>query len=30
MLINPFDNGNKTSYALLNDERQYPLWPTFT
>ncbi|MGH3886639.1 MAG: MbtH family NRPS accessory protein [Pseudonocardiaceae bacterium] len=28
--MNPFDNESKTSCAVLNDGRQYSLWPTFT
>jgi MbtH protein len=26
---NPFDDENGTFYALVNDEGQYSLWPTF-
>lgn len=29
MSTNPFDNENGTFYALINDEGQYSLWPTF-
>lgn len=29
MSLNPFDNENGTFYALINDEGQYSLWPTF-
>ena len=29
MSVNPFDNENGTFYALINDEGQYSLWPTF-
>jgi MbtH protein len=26
---NPFDDENATFHALINDEGQYSLWPTF-
>lgn len=26
---NPFEDENATYYALINDEGQYSLWPTF-
>lgn len=29
MTINPFDDPNGVFYALVNDEEQYSLWPTF-
>jgi uncharacterized protein YbdZ (MbtH family) len=29
MSVNPFDNENWTFYALINEEDQYSLWPTF-
>ncbi len=29
MSTNPFDDENGTFYVLINDERQYSLWPTF-
>lgn len=29
MAINPFDDPNGVFYALVNDEDQYSLWPTF-
>lgn len=29
MSMNPFDDENGTFYALINDEGQYSLWPTF-
>ena len=29
MSTNPFDDENGTFYALINDEGQYSLWPTF-
>jgi MbtH protein len=29
MSTNPFDDDNGTFYALVNDEGQYSLWPTF-
>jgi uncharacterized protein YbdZ (MbtH family) len=29
MSTNPFDDENGTFYALVNDEGQYSLWPTF-
>ncbi|HEY9314671.1 MbtH family protein [Williamsia sp.] len=29
MSTNPFDDENATFYALVNDEEQYSLWPTF-
>jgi MbtH protein len=29
-MANPFDDENGTFYALVNDEGQYSLWPTFT
>jgi MbtH protein len=28
-LTNPFDDNDGTSFALINDEGQYSLWPTF-
>ncbi|MBT2505643.1 MULTISPECIES: MbtH family protein [Streptomyces] len=28
-MANPFDNEDGTFYALINDEGQYSLWPTF-
>lgn len=27
--INPFDNDEGSFFALMNDEEQYSLWPTF-
>jgi len=29
MSTNPFDDENGEFYALVNDEGQYSLWPTF-
>ncbi|MBO0132023.1 MbtH family protein [Agrobacterium burrii] len=29
MTVNPFDDENGLFYALVNDEEQYSLWPTF-
>lgn len=29
MATNPFDDENGTFYALVNDEGQHSLWPTF-
>lgn len=29
MSTNPFDDENGIFYALVNDEGQYSLWPTF-
>ena len=29
MSTNPFDDENGAFYALINDEGQYSLWPTF-
>ncbi|MBW0101276.1 MbtH family protein [Pseudonocardia sp. KRD291] len=29
MSTNPFDDDNGTFHALVNDEGQYSLWPTF-
>jgi MbtH protein len=29
MMTNPFENEDGTYYALINDEGQYSLWPTF-
>jgi MbtH protein len=29
MSTNPFDDEDGTFYALVNDEGQYSLWPTF-
>ncbi len=29
MSTNPFDDENGTFYALVNDEGQYSLWPSF-
>ena len=29
MTINPFDDPNGVFFALVNDEEQYSLWPTF-
>lgn len=29
MSTNPFDDEDGTFYALVNDEEQYSLWPTF-
>jgi len=29
MSSNPFDDENGVFYALVNDEGQYSLWPTF-
>lgn len=29
MTVNPFDDPNGVFYALVNDEDQYSLWPTF-
>jgi MbtH protein len=29
MAINPFDDPDGVFYALVNDEDQYSLWPTF-
>ncbi|MDF0531183.1 MbtH family protein [Tsukamurella sp. 8F] len=29
MSTNPFDDENGRFYALVNDEEQYSLWPTF-
>jgi MbtH protein len=29
MSTNPFDDENGTFHALVNDEGQYSLWPTF-
>lgn len=29
MSTNPFDDENGTFYALVNNEGQYSLWPTF-
>ncbi|MBO9172122.1 MULTISPECIES: MbtH family protein [unclassified Rhizobium] len=29
MSVNPFDDPNGVFYALINDEEQYSLWPTF-
>jgi len=29
MTVNPFDDPNGVFYALVNDEEQYSLWPTF-
>ncbi|GAA3808778.1 MbtH family protein [Amycolatopsis tucumanensis] len=29
MVTNPFDDDNGRFYALVNDEGQYSLWPTF-
>ncbi|MGH3923486.1 MAG: MbtH family protein, partial [Pseudonocardiaceae bacterium] len=29
MSTNPFDDESGTFYALINDEGQYSLWPTF-
>lgn len=29
MSTNPFDDENGEFYALVNDEAQYSLWPTF-
>lgn len=29
MSTNPFDDEDGTFYALINDEEQYSLWPTF-
>ena len=26
-MINPFEDGDREYYALVNDERQYSLWP---
>ncbi|MFD7551824.1 MULTISPECIES: MbtH family protein [unclassified Streptomyces] len=28
-MANPFDNEDGSFYALINDEGQYSLWPTF-
>ncbi|MEV0411115.1 MbtH family protein [Streptomyces sp. NPDC050448] len=28
-MANPFDNEDGTFYALVNEEGQYSLWPTF-
>ncbi|MDQ0377610.1 MULTISPECIES: MbtH family protein [Amycolatopsis] len=28
-MTNPFDDDNGRFYALVNDEGQYSLWPTF-
>ncbi|MFE2428509.1 MbtH family protein [Streptomyces sp. NPDC059373] len=28
-MANPFDNEDGVFYALINDEGQYSLWPTF-
>lgn len=28
-MTNPFDNEDGTFFALINDEGQYSLWPTF-
>ncbi|GAA4063643.1 MULTISPECIES: MbtH family protein [Actinomadura] len=28
-MANPFDDEDGTFYALVNDEGQYSLWPTF-
>lgn len=28
-MTNPFENEDGTYYALVNDEGQYSLWPTF-
>ncbi|QKV90560.1 MbtH family protein [Streptomyces sp. NA02950] len=28
-MANPFDNEDGVFYALVNDEGQYSLWPTF-
>ncbi len=30
MSTNPFDDESGTFYALVNDEGQHSLWPTFT
>lgn len=30
MSVNPFDDETGTFHALVNDEGQYSLWPTFT
>ncbi|MBB3115881.1 MbtH family protein [Corynebacterium bovis] len=30
MAGNPFDDPDGTFYALVNDEGQYSLWPTFS
>ncbi len=30
MSTNPFDDENGEFYALVNDEGQYSLWPTFS
>lgn len=29
MTVNPFEDPNGVFYALVNDEDQYSLWPTF-
>ncbi|MDQ0457770.1 MbtH family protein [Rhizobium paknamense] len=29
MTINPFDDPKGSFFALVNDEEQYSLWPTF-
>ena len=29
MASNPFEDENRTYYALVNDEGQYSLWPAF-
>ncbi|NLR99827.1 MbtH family NRPS accessory protein [Rhizobium sp. P38BS-XIX] len=29
MTVNPFDDPNGVFFALVNDEEQYSLWPTF-
>ncbi|WP_026918291.1 MbtH family protein [Gordonia shandongensis] len=29
MTTNPFDDDQGTFFALVNDEEQYSLWPTF-
>lgn len=29
MTVNPFDDENGVFYALVNDEEEYSLWPTF-
>lgn len=28
-MVNPFDDEDGVFYALINDEGQYSLWPTF-
>jgi MbtH protein len=29
IVVNPFDDEEATFYALVNDEGQYSLWPSF-